>query len=610
MADIQQTTKSGGTLYRRITRLLRRFGFQAESFLIILAVAIGALTGLGSVVFTKLIELAHGFCYGHDDYVGVYADRWYFLILLPVLGALLVGLITYFFAREAKGHGVPEVMDAIVSKNSRIRPRVAVAKAVSSALTIGSGGSAGTEGPIIQIGAALGSTAGQFFQINRTNMPVLVACGTAAGISAIFHAPIAGVLFALEIFLRELNFKTFSPVLIASVISSVVVVAVMGTDTAIFPLLNPAAYSFGWFELGNYVLLGLLCAVTAVAFVKLLYATEDFFDWLKVHYVVKPMIGAFGLGVLGLTAVCFVGNGGGEPSVFANGYPMIGQCIGAVTEGDSAVKLSIGILAGLALLKLLATCCTLGSGGSGGVFAPSLFLGAVVGYAFGLALQMLNIFPDISPATYSLVGMASVVAATTHAPMTAIVILFEMTRNYQIILPVMFSATIALAVAQLMYRDSIYTLKLRRRGIRYETLADTAVLRRLNVEMVMHRNCVTIYEDQPLESVMEKAVGMEQADFIVINHAGHYRGLLVAADLRATLLQPESVPFLVAGELARTHVPTIAPEDSLDKVLDKFSRLKVNSLPVQSKKDHGKYLGMVTRAALMRRYQQELQGEK
>jgi CIC family chloride channel protein len=606
MADMKPP-RPGGILKQDLIRFLKRFGFREETFLILLACVIGALTGLGSVVFTKLIGWAHEFCYGSGEHQGLYDGHMIFLVLLPAAGALLVGLITYFFAREAKGHGVPEVMDAIVSQEGRIRPRVAVAKAVASALTIGSGGSAGTEGPSIQLGAALGSACGQFFQIAKHNLSVLVGCGAAAGISAIFHAPIAGVLFALEIFLRELNFRTFSPVLIASVISSVVVSAMLGADEAIFPILNPEAFNFQWFELGNYVFLGLLCALAGVGFIKLLYATEDFFDWFKVHHIAKPVIGAAALGLLGIVILLVLGKSHvGEPSIFGNGYPLIGQCIDVAGENSGTVKLTILALLLLFFAKMVATCLTLGSGGSGGIFAPSLFLGATVGYAFGLVLQKLGIFAEITPATYALVGMASVVSATTHAPMTAIIILFEMTRNYKVILPVMFSATIALAVAQLLFRDSIYTLKLRRRGIRYETRVNTAILRRLNVRMVMQPHCVVIQHDTPLQEVIKKAVEIETADFIVADHEGHYHGLLIAKDLRATLLQPEAVPFLVAEELAHNNVPAVSPDESLDKVLDIFSRLEVNSLPVENPYTH-EFVGLVTRAALMRRYQQELQ---
>jgi CIC family chloride channel protein len=561
------------------------------------------------VGFTRLIELTHDLFYGWAK-VGSFGLSWLLLIVLPVIGALLVGLITYFFAREAKGHGVPEVMNAIATREGCIRPRVALAKAVASALTIGSGGSAGTEGPIIQIGAALGSSAGRVLHVSRHNLPILVGAGAAAGISAIFHAPIAGVLFALEIFLVEVSFRTFSPVLMASVLSSVVVSAMLGSDQAIFPLLHPETeYAFHWLELGNYLLLGVLCALTGVAFIRLLYWFEDLSDRVRLHHILKPAVGAVGLGVIGIATAAILGEMSTHemPSVFGNGYPLIGRAIGTVQQGhETAYALTLGALALLLAGKLVATCLTLGSGGSGGVFAPSLFLGAMVGHAVGLVVEKTGLFPEAAPVTYALVGMAAVVAATTHAPMAAIVILFEMTRNYRIILPVMFAATVALAVAKLMFRDSIYTLKLRRRGIHYESRAQTAILRRITVATVASHNRALVPEDMGLHEVIRQAAETETMDFVVTDAQGRYRGVLYSQDLRAALLQPESVPLLVAGELAR-EVPTVHPSETLDSVLDKFTALDVNSLPVR-REIGDEIIGMITQAALMRRYQQELAG--
>ncbi len=602
-------TNRGGKLRVKFAKLLKRLGFSEDAYLIVLAGVIGILTALGSIVFTKLIHTAHGFCYGDAEHAGLYGGRLIFLILLPASGALLVGLITYYFAREAKGHGVPEVMDAIARRDGVIRPRVAVAKAIASALTIGTGGSAGTEGPIIQIGSAIGSATGKTFQVVKHNMGVLVGCGAAAGISAIFHAPIAGVLFALEIFLRELNFRTFAPLMIASVMSFVTTEALLGKANAIFPVVNKGNLLFQWQEMGNYILLGLLCAAAAIAFIRLLYLSEDLFEKLnKVHYILKPVIGAVGLGILGIVMVSILSNGQSQPLIFGNGYPVIGQCIGAPTaEGNADINLTMWVLILLVAMKILATCLTLGSGGSGGVFAPSLFIGAVVGYAFGLGVQNLGLFENISPSSYALVGMASVVAATTHSPMSSILILLEMTGDYKVILPAMLSATVALILARKLYHDSIYTLKLRRRGVQYETRANTAVLRRLTVKMVMQSNFAVVHDETPMQDVVKQMADLEVSDFIVLDKDNHYHGLLIAQDIRTALLQPEALPFMVAGELARDKPPTVGPEETLDVVLDKFSRLEVNRLAVHSMKDPHKFIGMVSRASLMRRYQLELE---
>lgn len=597
------TTNPQSAPNARISSIFTKLGFNEDSLLIFIAMVIGILTGLGSIAFTWLIELIHDPCYGTGELSGIYSGKWWFLIILPALGALCVGTITFFFAREARGHGVPEVMDAIARRGSIIRGRVAIAKAISSALTIGSGGSAGTEGPIIQIGSALGSSIGQYLKLRKNCMTIVVGCGAAAGISAIFHAPIAGVLFALEVFLRDLKFKTFSPVLIASVISSVTVSTILGENSAIFPLVN-SGFSFSWYETFLYILLGVVCAFPAVGFVKILYATEDLFEKkINIHYILKPVIGAALLGGLGLIMITFFGDTRThEPSIFGNGYPIIALCIQSASHYEPAISLSVVTLLALMIMKSLATCCTLGSGGSGGVFAPSLFLGAVCGHLFGLVIQNTGILPDIQPANYALVGMAAVVAATTHAPMAAIMIVFEMTRNYQVMLPLMLAVTIALIIAQLLNKESIYTLKLTRRGVDFQSISDKAILRNISVNEVMHKDLLVIEYNTLLLEVINMAIGHEHADFIVINK-NKYMGTLNENDLRDALLQPEAVPLLVAGELTREDIPLIEPTETLDKVLDLFAIHEVNSLPVL---DNDIFIGMVTRSDMIRKYQQEL----
>ena len=594
---------SGSSHLKKINDVIKKLGFREDSLLIAIALIVGILTGIGSIAFTWLIDVAHEYCYGTGDEFGIYDHKWYYLMILPAIGALLVGTITFFFAREARGHGVPEVMDAIARRNGVIRGRVAVAKAISSALTIGSGGSAGTEGPIIQIGAALGSSFGQRLKLKKNHMPIIVGCGAAAGISAIFHAPIAGVLFSLEVFLRNIKFKTFSPVLIASVMSSVTVSAILGKNSAIFPLID-TEFTFMWHESFFYILLGLTCAFPAVGFTKLLYATEDLFEKkVKVHYILKPVVGALLLGVVGIVMINLLGdNSQHEPSVFGNSYPIIGLCIHSNSPSENAIPMTITMLIALLVMKSVATCCTLGSGGSGGVFAPSLFLGAVFGYLFGLLLQSTQLVGDISPENYALVGMAAAVAATTHAPMAAIMIVFEMTRDYQVMLPLMLTVTISLMVAQLLYKESIYTLKLTRRGVDYQALTDKAILRSLSVEEVMHQDILKIDYNTPLMDIINMAIGHDYADFIV-TCKDNYFGTLNEQDLREALLQPEAVPLLVAGELVRENIPLISPEESLDKVLDLFAQLGVNSLPVA---ENGSYIGMVTRSDLIRKYQEAL----
>ena len=579
-----------------------------------LAVATGAATGLGAAGFYKLIELMTAVCYGsaagHEEFGGgLYGGALLMLVALPAAGGLLVGLISYYFAPEAKGHGVPEVMDAIHRQGGRIRPRVAVAKAIASSLTIGSGGSAGTEGPIIQIGAALGSTFGQAFRLTREQIKVLVAAGAAAGIAAVFDAPIAGVLFAIEIFLGNFSFRAFSPVVLSAVLGNSMTHAVMparaemGAAVFYIPMTQQESYQFLWTELPYYGLLGVICGLAAVAFIKGLYSVEDLFDGLRMPAWLKPVIGGAGLGVVGMAIVYFQARGT-VPVFFGNGYPMIRTAI----DPAQVMNFSVVALLGLWGLKLLATCLTLGSGGSGGVFAPSLFLGASVGGAFALLLNAMGLLDAGGNvvAAYALVGMAAVVAASTHAPLTGIVILFELTRDYRVMLPVMFAAIVATAIAKLIMRDSIYTLKLRRRGIRLDTSLDMSVLRSITAADLPRQKPVFVALDDPLQSLLDISQEQDVTHFVVVGEDGGYLGMVLPYEVRVALLQPEAVPLLLVEELIHTEVPLAYPGETLDLIMDKFAPSESDVLPLAAGPDDPRITALITRQGMMHGYQAAL----
>jgi len=585
-----------------LSRLLSAVGFKDDYFLIVVSIVIGGATGLGANLFFWLIECARHVCYGEAEAGGLFSDRAFMLILLPATGALAVGFITRYFAREAKGHGVPEVMDAIHRQGGVIRPRVSLAKAVASALTIGSGGSAGTEGPIIQIGAAIGSGFGQALNVTRRQMGVLVACGVAGGIAAIFNAPIAGVLFALEIFLKDFSFRTFSPVVFASVLSCSLTHAFGAADVEIFEVtaLYKYKYVFDGSELPFYLGLGVICALVSVAFIRGLYFTEDVADRIRLPDQLKPLLGAILLGGTGI-AYWSLTRLHQTPPFFGNGYPVIERAI-----GEGLFDFGTSLLLAICALKILATCFTLGFGGSGGIFAPSLLMGVAVGGAFGSALHSLGWIEHTSVTAYALVGMAAVVAGTTHAPLTAIVILYELTRQPLVILPVMFAAIVSTSGAQFLFPDSIYTLKLRRRGVRLGTLADLTILKRITVEDVQTQSAPIVHLRDPLQKLLDAAAERDAVNFVVVDDQEVYQGLVVADDLKTALLQPEAVPLLLVDELMRTGVPTVNRKESLDTVLDKFARAHVPALAVGSDRDPAHVEGLITHQAVTNRYQQEL----
>jgi len=572
--------------------------------------ALGTLTALGAIGFVTLLHaVEHA---AHSASIGV--GSWV-LIVLPVVGMGLTGLIVRYIASESKGHGVPQVIRALIERGGVIRARVGVAKVIGSILTVGSGGSAGTEGPIVQIGATAGSVAGQKLGVRREHLGVLVGCGAAAGISSIFNAPIAGVFFVLEIMLRDFNLRVFTPIVVASVFSAVTTQAILGANDAIFPVAASLHQAqFTWTELPTYVLLGALCGSAAVAFNKVLHLGEDLYDAWRIHPLLKPVTGAIGLAGLGLAAVVIVRMMGGSgqaselPPIYGNGYSTIETLLepASYAGSTSGLPISIVLLLVLLVLKVVATTMTLASGGSGGVFAPSLFMGAMVGGALGVGLDGLGLVPEGStPAAYALVGMAALVAGATHAPLTAVLILFEMTRNVYVVLPIMLAAVVATLVAQYIQRDSIYTFKLRRAGVLKGWGTDAAVLRRIPIA-----SCTLsplppepIYPSDPLSKLITLHAHHNVPDFPVVDQqTGKYIGLVTGKDLRTALIDREAIPLLLVAELMRTDLPTIRRDETLETVVDKFAHHQVASLAVVSPIDVELPMGMITQANVMTRY--------
>lgn len=608
-------------------RWVDRLGISGEWRLILLGSGVGVVTALAAVGFIELLHLVE---------VGVVGVRrhWsvWLLPLPPMLGALLTGVMVHRFAREAKGHGVPEVMRAILKTGGKIRARVALVKSAASVCTIGSGGSAGAEGPIVQIGSAIGSGLAQLLGVSREQTGTLLGCGAAAGIASVFNAPIAGVFFVLEILLRDFSLKTFTPIVVASVFSAATTQAVLGRNQAIFGGESAfGAQQFTLVELPSFAALGLVCGLLSALFVRMLYASEDVAERVRVHPVVKPVIGAFGLGALGigfLLAASAAGAPQDLPWFFGNGYEAIRRLIDpasfddvmrvAASANEAASVGSAGEAAGLPMVwwmlltlvacKLLGTCLTLGSGGSGGVFAPSLFLGAAAGALVGTTLEAVGLLPaGGSPAAYALIGMAALVAGTTHAPLTAILMLFELTRDVYVLLPVMFAAVISTGVARVALRDSIYTHKLRRQGYRVGAAADWTILRRLSVRDVPLERHVSVGREDAGSTLLELAEQTGAEHFVALSPDGGYVGMVRGEDFRTALVAREAIPLLLVDELLRTDLPTVESDETLDSVMEKFAACDAQALAVV-RREGGRLrvLGLLTRAGLMGRYQQAL----
>ncbi|GAX59246.1 chloride channel protein [Candidatus Scalindua japonica] len=600
----------------KIIAAARKLKIFDDTFILMLAALVGLAGAYFAIIFrylivymTSLIGILCGYISIGINYVALFVGKISFLdisgeinefkglqfvyiSIIPVVGLIIVAFITNIFAKEAKGHGVPEVMSAVARKGGLIRPRIVFIKMFVSAICIGSGGSVGREGPIVQIGSAIGSFFGRFFKMPSFAVTVLVGCGAAAGISATFNAPIAGTLFASEVILKDIRINSVTPILISSLVADSISRAYYGNIPA-FIVSQYELASYG--ELSLYCLLGVLAGLVAVLFIKVLYKTEDIFDAVKIHWLLKATIGGLLLGLVSMFC----------PEINGVGYGVIENVL------NNPGQFSIFMLSLLCILKIVMTSVTIGAGGSGGVFAPSLFMGAALGGLFGVCVQDVPYFAIASPGAYALVGMSAVVAGTTHAPIQAILILVEMTGDYEIILPIMVSCIISHIVAKKIESGSIYTMKLIRRGESMEMGKDKAILKHLRVADVVVRNCITVESHTPFDKILQKLRSSNADAFPVLNEKEEYVGMI---DLRQisnilhsdTLLSDEAKKHLLAKDLVLTDQYTLTLDQDLLEVYNEMCMEEHECLPVVDEDDDKKLIGIVTRFHVMYRYNKEM----
>ncbi|HKI78601.1 MAG TPA: chloride channel protein [Ignavibacteriaceae bacterium] len=561
-----------------------------HTFMIILAIIIGILAGFGAIGIRWLIKTISDISFQGTGNIleNIIATPWFWILIIPVLGGLIVGPIIYFFAPEAKGHGVPEVMQAILMKGGNIRPRVAFIKAVASAITIGTGGSVGREGPIVQIGSSLGSTVGQFFRVPSKRLKTLVGCGAAAGIAAAFNAPIAGALFAVEIILMDFAVAQFSPIVISSVMATVISHTFEGNFVA---FLVPKYQLASPYELIFYFILGGISGLVSYAFIKSLYYSEDVFD-NKFHIpeYLKPAVGGL---ILGGVALLY-------PEIMGVGY----ETINLALKGDMLWYLAFILI----FAKIFATGITLGSGGSGGIFAPSLFMGAMVGYFFGSFVHQSFPLITATPNAYALVAMGGLVAGTTRAPITAIIIVFELTNDYRIILPLMITCIISMIISSRLSRESIYTLKLLLRNISIKEGTETNVMESVFVKDVYTKDFSTINVTDNFTQVINKMLKGRGPDFPVTDEQYNITGMISLNDLKEYLYDKDSLQnLLIAGDIANMEFQKIALDDNCKTALDILTINDNEGLPVVESKDSRRVIGMLWRKDIQDAYQKAIE---
>jgi chloride channel protein, CIC family len=592
---------------------LRQLKMTEHLFMMLAASLIGILAGFGAVGIKALIHYISDLSFSGDGSLleNIASAPMYLKILIPALGGLIVGPLIYFFAPEAKGHGVPEVMQSVLTKGGIIRPRVAFVKAIASSITIGTGGSVGKEGPIIQIGSTIGSTIGQLLNVPTSRLKVLVGCGAAAGIAGAFNAPVAGALFAIEIILMDFAVASFSPIVIASVVATVISHAFEG-DFAAFSV-SHFEFVSAW-EVLFYIILGGLSGLVSFLFIKILYFFEDFWDdRIKIKPYLKAMFGGL---IIGIIAIFF-------PEVMGVGYDAIDAAINGrelVYHGlGSDVLLAIGgldfithsawIMAILLVfVKIFASSMTLGSGGSGGVFAPSLFIGAMLGAGYGWLVHL--IFPEITAGTgaYALVAMGGMVAGTTRAPITAILIVFELTKENAIILPLMLTCIGAVILSSKFSRESIYTLKLIQRNINIRDRAETNIMKSISVADVFRRDIKIIPEDMKFADCVRVLIS-ERMPFVSVNAKnGDFKGMISLNDIKDQLFDKDELHhLLIAGDLASDSVSKVKLEDNCHRALKILNKNGGDLLPVMDADNPKKQIGILWRRDIDDAYHKEIE---
>jgi CIC family chloride channel protein len=581
---VKKLVHIGTKAYQTITQALSRLRFNQHVYLSLLAIFIGILGGYGAVLFRFAIKaVQYGFYQNTGDFLTfAHTLPLYFKIGLPALGGLLVGPIIYFGAQEAKGHGVPEVMEAVALRGGRIRSRVALVKILASGISIGSGSSVGREGPIVQIGSSIGSTLARVLKVPRDREKTMVGCGAAAGIAATFNAPIAGVLFAIEVLLGDFGLSTFSPVVLSSVTATTISRHYFGN----FPtFILPTYKVVSLWELLLYPVLGVAAGVIALLFIISLYKCEDLFNALKIPDYLKPALGGLLLGFL----LCK------WPHVFGVGY-------GAV---NLALKnqLPVLLLFSLIFVKILATSITLGSGASGGIFAPSLFIGAMTGGFFGNYVHELFPLFTASSGAYALVGMGAIVAGTTHAPITAILIIFELTGDYGIILPLMLSCILSTIVTTSLKQGSIYTIKLLRRGIDISEGWEQNILRTLCVREIMSNQVVTIPESMHLVDIINTLKIYNDSYLHMVNGYEELTGIISFRDIRPLLQEDTLERSVIAKDIATSDVFTVRASDNVQLALERMGRRGISQLPVVAEDSAIKVIGTVSKKDVLAAYE-------
>ena len=566
--------------YSRIIKsITRRFDIESAKIDSI-AIIIGLLTGLVVGIYDRVLQYSNAL-FGMQRGFPVHEFPYYYVIFIPALGGLLVGLISYFLIK--KQYGVQGLIETVTLRGSRLNLIDTFLETFTSIITISSGGSLGKEAPGVLAGAGTGALVGRILKSPEKQLQVLLGCGAAGGIASAFCAPLAGVVFVVEVIYGELETSTFIPIVISSVFATLVSSTIFGIkpiQISSYVLVSP------YEELMLYLVLGLCAGVISTILIRTLYFTKDIFSKIPIHSSFKPALGGLLVGSIGFF----------YPRILGMGYNVIMDAL----NNQLAFKLLLILL----FLKIIAFSLSLGSGGSGGMIVPSLFTGAMFGGAFGIIANVF--YPGITagPGAYALVGMGAVFAGTVRAPLTAILILFEITRDYNLILPLMFACVLSNIMSNALYPESILTEGLRRKGFKIRKGREVDTMVSILVKDAMVKHIQTVSEEKSVKSLTTFMQASRHGGFPVVNSKGKLSGIVTLSDIQSKVKSKEV--DLKIREIATRELEVAYPDEDLDIVLKRLATKQIGRLPVVERDDKTKLLGLITRSDIVNAYNKKV----
>jgi len=559
--------------------ITRRFDIESAKINSI-AILIGLLTGLVIGIYDRAL-LYFSTLFGMQRGFSVHEFPPIYIMFMPALGGLIVGMLSHFLMKRR--YGVDGLIETVAIRGARLNLTDSLLEVFASIISISSGGSLGKEAPGILGGAWTGALVGRVMKSPEKRLQTLLGCGAAGGIAAVFSAPLAGVVFVVEVIYGELETSTFIPIVISSVFATLVSNSIIGIELLQIPsytLVSP------YRELGLYLVFGLLAGIVSTVLIRALYYTKDLFSGIPIHPIFKPALGGLVVGMIGLF----------YPRVLGMGYGVITDAL----NNQFTFKLLLILL----ILKIIVFSLSLGSGGFGGTIIPSLFVGTMLGGAFGTVVDMLYPGMTAGPGAYALVGMGAVFAGSTRAPLTAILILFEITRDYNLILPLMFACVLSNVMSSALYPESIFTEGLRREGIKIRKGREIDIMTSIPVKAAMITSVQTVSEDKSVETLEVLMKVSRHVGFPVVDSKGRLSGIVTLSDLR-NKVKPGEVGKKI-GEIATREVEVAYPDETLDAALKRLASKQIGRLPVVDREDKTKLIGIITRSDIVNAYNKKV----